>query len=149
MERLGFVLAMLFGAMAAGCGPERGVTVEGAWVRAPAPTMDTTGAYLTIRNEGPADALVGVRAEAATAAELHEMTHEGEVMRMKRVDRIPVAGGGETLLQPGGLHVMLIGLKRPLEAGEEVHLTLTFEKAGEVQVAAEVRRGDEGGHQHH
>lgn len=107
------------------------------WARATVPGMRAGAAFLTVANHDgvAADRLVAARTPAADKAELHEHVRDGDVMRMR-----PVAGGieippGATVaLAPGGLHIMLIGLKAPLAAGSRVPLTLVFERAGEVAV---------------
>jgi copper(I)-binding protein len=75
----------------------------------------------------------------AEVVELHTHVMDGTIMRMRKVDAIDVTGGSTTELKPGGLHVMLIGLKAPLKAGEKFPLTLKFERAGEVKLDVEVR----------
>jgi copper(I)-binding protein len=70
---------------------------------------------------------------------LHTVQRDGEVMRMREVDAIPVPARGAVTLRPGGLHLMLIGLTRPLAAGETVPVTLRFERAGEVQATLAVQ----------
>lgn len=121
------------------------------WSRA-APAGITGAGYLTLTNKGSTpDRLVGARAEIARTVEIHSNSMEGGVMRMRPVEAVEVAPGAEVKLAPGGLHIMLIGLKQPLVKGARVPLTLVFEKAGEVTVelaveAAGARGGDE--HQH-
>jgi copper(I)-binding protein len=125
------------------------------WSRA-APAGVTGAGYLTLNNKGSsADRLLGARADIARAVEIHSNSMEGGVMRMRPVQAIDIAPGAEVALAPGGLHIMLIGLKQALVQGNRVPLTLVFEKAGEVQVelaveAAGTRGGAAGGgHQHH
>src|ERR1700754_3488725 len=99
------------------------VSVETPWARASAGT--TGAAYFTLKNQGDADdRLVAVSTPAAGKAELHTMTMEGDVMKMRPVDGIPVAAHGTAELKPGGLHVMLMELKAPLKQGESFPLTL-------------------------
>jgi periplasmic copper chaperone A len=103
--------------------------------------MVTTGGYMTLSNSGAeADFLLAAAAdELAEAIELHTMEMDGEVMRMRQVERIEIPAGGVTELRPGGLHIMFIGLKRSLEPGETVKLRLSFERGGSVEVEAVVR----------
>jgi copper(I)-binding protein len=114
-----------------------GVTVDRAWSRASA---GKTGAvYLTIRNQGDdADALVDVTSPAAARAEVHQTVDEDGVMKMHHVERLVVAPGGTVALAPGGYHIMLMGLTAPLKEGETVPVTLRFERAGEIEVMADV-----------
>ena len=102
----------------------------------------TTAAYLTIVNSGATpDNLLSVSAapELAKSVELHTMIDEGGVMKMRPVEKIEVPANGEAVLKIGGFHVMFIGVQKDLKDGETVKLSLTFEKAGTIQVDAVVR----------
>jgi len=124
-----------------GCGGREGqVVVEGAWVRENISPQKVTGAYLVLKNNGAATALVSASTNVAEVTELHVMTAQENVMRMRRVARIPIPEGGVTMLQPGGNHLMLIGLRHDLEPGEKIDLTLEFEQGQVVDVQAEVRK---------
>lgn len=104
--------------------------------------MITTGGYLIIANSGAeADALVGVSAasDLADAVELHTVVEEGGMMKMRPVEQIDVPANGEAVLKPGSFHIMFIGVKKELKAGDSVRLSLTFAKAGTVEVDAVVR----------
>ena len=110
------------------------------WARATPKGASIGAAYATIKNTGSVpDRLVGGTMVGATSVEVHEMTMEDGVARMR-----PVKGGleikpGETVeLKPGSLHVMFVGLKKPLAAGDHVNGTLVFEKAGTLNVEYEV-----------
>jgi len=104
--------------------------------RPTAPGQPTGGGYLTVTNRGrTADRLVGAAAPSvAQAVEVHEMRLEGNVMRMREIGTLEVPAGKTVKLEPGGLHLMIMGLKAPLAAGQHVPLTLTFEKAGRIEV---------------
>jgi len=112
------------------------LTIVNAWARATPPGAKVAGGYLTIRNDGDRpDRLVGGTADFAGRVEIHEMKMEGEVMKMAPLaDGIEIPPGGEILLKPGGLHVMFMGLKRPLAEGEAAAVTLTFERAGAIEL---------------
>lgn len=121
---------------------ESTVTARDVWVRATPGdgAGQMTGAYLTLSNTGAQDErLIAVRAEGAGAVEIHETTHEGEIMHMQPVDGIDVPAGGEVALAPGGLHLMLLDLAEPLAPGDTVMLTLEFASGLTVPVEAEVR----------
>jgi hypothetical protein len=141
--------AILFLAIAALAAPalgnEKGIRVGDAWARA---SVTATGAaYLTIENTGASDdALVEVRSDVAEKLEIHDMTMENMVMRMRKVDRLALPAGETVRLAPGGLHVMLIRLRAPLAEGDVVPLTLVFEKAGAIEVSAAVRAAGYRGH---
>jgi copper(I)-binding protein len=113
---------------------EVGIEVSEVFARA---ALDRGGAYMVIENKGgEADALVAANAEIAGETELHETITEGASTRMEPVDRIEIPADGTVELKPGGFHVMLQELESAIEVGDEIPLTLTFEKAGDVQVTA-------------
>jgi hypothetical protein len=115
------------------------VAVEAPWARATAMPGGAGAAFMTIVNGGAvADRLVKAASPVAEVTELHTHLHEGGVMKMRAVPFIEVPANTATRLAPGGLHVMLIGLKAPLKEGETVPLTLSFEKAGELAVSVPV-----------
>lgn len=113
------------------------------------------GVFMTLKNAGgTADKLVKAASPVAENVELHTHVKDGDAMRMRPVENIPVPARGQTALEPGGYHVMLIGLKQPLKEGAQFPLTLTFEKAGTVTIQVPVMKagsmGDagHGGHKH-
>lgn len=105
------------------------------YARATAPGQPAGGGYLKLENQGrTADRLLSASADVSASVELHMMKMEGDVMRMRQVDAIDVPAGQTVELKPGGWHVMFIGLKAPLKAGDRFPMTLKFDKAGEVKV---------------
>ena len=98
----------------------------------------TGGGYLSLDNKGRDDKLVSATAAVAASVELHSMSMEGDVMRMRQVDGIALPTGKKVELKPGGFHIMFVGLKTPLKAGDKFPLKLKFEKAGEVEVIVNV-----------
>lgn len=113
------------------------ITVSDA--RVPVPAGANGAAYMTLTNSSAtADELVGATSEVAETVELHESSMQDGSMSMQQVNEIEIPGDGETMLEPGGFHIMLIGVTEDLTEGETVDLTLTFENAGEQTVAAEV-----------
>lgn len=112
--------------------------VNHAWARATPGKSDIGAAYLTIRSP-TADRLVGASTPVAKEAQLHTMTMSGMVMKMRPLAAVNIPAGQPIALAPGGVHVMLIGLKSPLKPGQSFPLTLTFAKAGKrtVDVAVE------------
>jgi periplasmic copper chaperone A len=106
------------------------------WTRATPKGSTVAGGYMKITNKGSApDRLVGGSAAVAGRFEVHSMVMEQGVAKMRPVEGGLVIGPGETLeLKPGALHVMLTGLKQPLEKGRKVKGTLEFEKAGKVDI---------------
>ncbi|MEQ8354390.1 MAG: copper chaperone PCu(A)C [Kiloniellaceae bacterium] len=110
------------------------LTIEHPWARASAGPVGNGAAFFVIRNAGASDRLVAVASELAERAELHQNSMAGDIMRMRPVEAVEVPAGGTASLQPGGHHIMLIGLHKALKEGDRFALTLTFEKAGEVTV---------------
>jgi copper(I)-binding protein len=101
--------------------------------------LDGGAAYFTVKNTGNADdALVDASSDVAEKVGLHESVMEGSMMKMQPVDEIVIPAGGEAVLEPGGYHVMLAGLKGPLEEGDTFDVTLSFQQAGPVDVAVTV-----------
>jgi len=99
-----------------------------------AATAKAGGGYATITNQGDsADALIDVAADFPKV-ELHESYEEDGVMKMQHVERLEIPAGGSAELAPGGYHVMFMGLSEPFEQGDEIPVTLSFEKAGDVEV---------------
>lgn len=127
------------------------LAIDHPWSRA-TPKGATVGAgYLIIENRGAsAERLVSVSisADIAAGAEMHEMAVQDGVMRMRPLPRgVEIAPGMSVRFEPGGLHLMFVGLKRPLEKGDRFKATLTFEKAGDVEVEFVVQAM--GGTPHH
>lgn len=131
--------AVLAASLAAATSASAGgpLTVEDARARILLPSRPGA-AWLTIRNAGGEDRLVGAESPAAERIELHTHVHEGGVMMMRRVEALNVPAGGEAALEPGGNHLMLFGLKDGLKTGGSFPLTLIFEKAGPVTVEVRV-----------
>lgn len=105
------------------------------WTRATPPGAKNGAAYFRINNSGEADELLAASGpELAQRVELHVHLHENGAMMMRQVPKVDVPAKGEVTFKPMGYHVMLIGLKKPLQAGEKWPLTLKFRKAGDVRV---------------
>jgi hypothetical protein len=106
------------------------------WARATPPTAPSGGGFLTITNKGTApDRLVSASSPAAGAVQVHEMKMEGSIMRMREVEKgLEIPPGATVTLAPGGLHLMMMGLKAPFKKDEKVPVTLVFEKAGKIDV---------------
>jgi periplasmic copper chaperone A len=117
------------------------IQIEQPWARATPAGASTGAVYLTITNKSQEmDRLLSVSSNVADKLQIHEMKVVNRVMEMREVtDGLPVAANGSLELKPGSYHVMLIGLKKPLKAGEVIPLTLDFEKAGRVSITAPVR----------
>lgn len=128
----GVVLAGAVAAVAAtghamGAGSGNDVEISNAWVRATVPGQRVAAAYLDAKATRDLK-LVGVSTPAAKRGELHEMKHEGDVMRMRQVQEIDLPAGKTVSLAPGGLHIMLFDPAKPLVEGERVSLSLRFRR---------------------
>ena len=115
------------------------VRVEAPWARPTVQGQAAGGGFLRIVGGATEDRLVSASAAIAGRVELHSMTMEGDVMRMRQIDNIAVPAGKTVELKPGGLHVMFMDLKTPLQTGSSFPLTLKFQKAGEVKVDVKVQ----------
>lgn len=118
------------------------VKVGNAWARATAPGQKTASAYVELTSDTGA-ALVAAGSPLAARAELHSMTMDGGVMRMRALPRIELPAGQTVRLAPGGTHVMLIDLKQPLKPGDKLPLVLSIQSSGTslttLKIEAEVR----------
>ena len=113
--------------------------IEHPWARPTVPGQSAGGAFLSVNNTGrAADRLLGGTSPAAAKVEVHEMRMDGDVMRMRELTALELPAGKLVKLAPGGLHVMLVGLKAPLKIGDKVALKLRFEKAGEIDLILNV-----------
>jgi copper(I)-binding protein len=135
---LGIAASLLYCAAAlAQTGAQTGsIEIKEAWARATPGGAQNGAAYVTLVSP-TGDRLTGVSSPVAEKAELHQMTNDGGIMKMREVTAIDLPPGTSVSLKPGGLHVMLMGLKHPLQPGQSVPMTLQFEKSGtrEVDVA--------------
>lgn len=116
------------------------IVVSGAFARASASPLAKSGAiYMTIANSGAeADRLIAVATPAAHDASLHESVMADGMMKMEDRPALDIPTGSQTVLKPGGFHIMLMGLSAPLKEGESFALTLTFEKAGIIALTVPV-----------
>lgn len=118
--------------------------IEGPWLRETPPAARTGAGYALIRNGGAReDRLLDARSAIADRIEVHSMTMDGGIMRMRPVTGgLAIPAGGTVALRSGGYHLILMGLKRPLRRGETVEIRLRFARAGEVPVRFRVEPMD-------
>ena len=114
------------------------IQIEGAWVRATAPGQEEASLDFSITSKQPA-VLLGVSSTVSGAVEMHSMTHEKGMMKMRQVESIEIPAGKRVNLGEGGYHLMLAGLKAPLKAGENIPLTLTIKESNNRTVKIEAR----------
>lgn len=134
------ILGLVLLAAAPACAQE--VSVKDAWIRGTVQGQSAAGAFMELTGKSNAR-LVGAASPAAKTVEVHNMKVENGVMKMFPVDGVDLPAGKTVKLAPGGYHVMLMGLQKPLNAGDQVPLRLTFElsnkKRETIEFAVEVR----------
>jgi copper(I)-binding protein len=135
------LLAALALCGAAAGAPAEPVAISAAWIRATPPGATNAAAYLTIANSGPADRLLGAASPAARELQLHTHVEENGVQHMRQVTDIPLPAGATVTLEPGGLHVMLLGVAAPLKPGDQVPMTLHFAVGPDVELRVPVLDG--------
>lgn len=117
------------------------IVVERPWARATPGGAKTGATYLTLINNGDsAEQLLGAITPVADKVQFHSTTEENGMSRMRELDVVDLAAHGRVTFDPGGMHVMLVGLKQPLKEGQTFPLTLTFAKAGKVDVTVPVAK---------
>jgi periplasmic copper chaperone A len=126
------------------------ITIGHPWARATPGAVKNSAAFMTFAAKDTADKLIGVSGDVAREIQIHTMLTEGGMMKMREIKSLDIPANGKTELKPGGLHIMLIGLKDGLKEGTKFPLKLKFEKAGEitVDVVAEKPSSDHSGHKH-
>ena len=122
-----FIASILISA----CSKQDSIEIKNQWVRASNDGQDVSAAYMTIvSNEDTS--LIAIDSDVADVIEIHSMSMENGVMKMRMLDTFDLIAGKPTELSPGGFHRMLFDLKKPLPAGKEAHFTLHFKnKAGQ------------------
>jgi len=117
------------------------IQIHNGYIRAIPPTAPVTAAFMEIHNEGDqVRALVSASSSAAETVELHTHTNVDGVMQMRQVKKIDLPADSITLLQPGGLHIMLIGLKKPLKMGDKVLVSLKLDDGSILEMDLPVRK---------
>ena len=135
------IVTTVFAALAIGAEAQTtpSILVENAWARPTTASAQAAAIYLTITDHGTPDRLVAASTPVAGKAELHETTHEGNVMKMRPVAGLAISQGAPISFAPGGYHIMLTQLKQPLAGGQNFPLSLRFEKAGTVETTVAVK----------
>jgi hypothetical protein len=144
-----------------GTAQAQSIVIDKAVARATVGKMPNGAAFLQIENKGADDALLSGSSPASSRIEIHTMSMEGDVMKMRSLDQLELKSGQRVEMKPGsGIHIMLMGLKKPLAVGDKFPLTLNFRKAGKIETTVEVvemkmpmKKGEmhehHGHHQHH
>lgn len=122
-----FIASILISA----CSKQDSIEIKNQWVRASNDGQDVSAAYMTIVSNGDTS-LIAIDSDVADVIEIHSMSMENGVMKMRMLDTLDLIADKPTELSPGGFHLMLFDLKKPLTAGKEAHFTLHFKnKAGQ------------------
>lgn len=117
------------------------VTINDPYVRAVPPGQKISAAFLQLDNASDTmQSIVSASSPAAGVVELHTHIHDNGMMKMRRIEKIDIPAKGQTVLKPGGLHIMLINLKNNLKPGQEVSVTLKFSDGSEKTFTAPVRK---------
>lgn len=117
------------------------IVVDNPYVRAVPPGQPNSAAFMVLQNNGTAaHSIVEAESNVADVVELHTHINEGGMMKMRQVKQIEIPAQGKTSLQPGGLHVMFLGLKSELKPGQLVPVTLIFEDGSNTTLHAPVRQ---------
>jgi len=135
-----FAAALLIGTFSLPAGAAN-ISVTDAWARATMPGQKASGAYMQIQSDADAR-LLSASSPVVPRVEVHEMKMDGDMMRMREVKAIDLPKGKKVALQPGGFHIMLMNLPKPIAAGDIIPLTLVVESGGKqqtVEVKAEAR----------
>jgi copper(I)-binding protein len=143
----------------AGASHAQSIVVNKALARATVGKASNGAAFLQIENKGADDVLLSGSSPASSKVEIHTMSMDGNVMKMRALDQLELKSGQKLEMKPGtGVHIMLMGLKKPLAAGDKFPLTLNFRKAGKIDTTVEVSDmgmpmkkgdGDMHDHEHH
>ena len=127
MKRIAIASFLLAAALGAAADSPQ-LAVQGAWIRATVQGQPATGAFMTLTAAEPL-VLTGASTPMAGSTEVHEMKMDGNVMRMRAVDNLPLPAGKPVELKPGSYHLMLTGLKAPLQPQTSVPMTLHVKNA--------------------
>lgn len=139
MKRL-LLLALLLSGCASWTQTQPPLSVDDGWVRLMPPVAPNSAAYFKLNNQGKtAVDLVAVESDVAGVLELHTIVEEGELRRMQQLQKVTVPAQGSVQFQPGSYHVMLIGLKQPLQENQRVPFTLHFASGESLAVELKVK----------
>jgi copper(I)-binding protein len=126
------VLLMIFN-------PGEDIIIKDQWIRPGAEKM-ATALYFTVVNKGSeADTLYAVETDIAKMVQIHETYSNGDVMGMREIGNITIEPESSVKLEPGGMHIMVMRLKKDINKGDEIEFKLQFRKAGEITISAKAK----------
>lgn len=121
------------------CSPDNGLDVQGAWAR-PARQGENGAVYFLLKNHtADTHEVLTAVSDVAKTVEIHESQLSGDVMQMRRVESVSIGPREEVIFEPGGLHIMLIGLNKDLQIGDEIEVTLQFRDFDAITVPVSVQ----------
>ncbi|GMT49826.1 MAG: hypothetical protein IEMM0008_1365 [bacterium] len=117
------------------------IIIKDPWIKEASTSQKMSGGYMTLENtNSQSDKLLSIQSDVCEVIELHKMTYENDIMKMRRVSDIEVPANGSVQLKQGGFHLMLISLKKDLKAGDKITLTLNFKNAGKQSITVPVKK---------
>lgn len=145
------LVALMLGMVALNASADGGdIKISDPWVLAAPPNVKTLAAYMEVKNSGGNPrVLIGVSSPAFAQVSVHRTVMHGNMVHMEHLKELTIPPQGSVALKPGGLHLMLMDAKKPLQVGDEVPMTLTFQSGEKVEVKAIVRSGQTGGMEGH
>lgn len=141
MKRI-FMLLLPAALLLSACRAKEGIEIREVWARTSTQGMNSAVYFVIQNHNAEADELIGAASSVADAVEIHESKLEGDVMMMNRVDSVALEPSTKVEFKPGGYHVMLIGLKQDLKAGDEIEFTLQFKNSPDIIMKATVKDAD-------
>ena len=133
------IFALAIAILLSACGAEKGIEVHEIWMR-PVVQGENGAVYFVMHNHASeADELVGVSSDSAEAAEMHESKMNGDVMEMQQVQSVPLEPYAEIDFAPGKYHIMLVNVKKDLNVGDEIQITLHFKNFEDISIKVPVR----------
>ncbi len=139
MKRLWFLLPVFWVSLSSADVANQ-VEIDKPFARSAMQHQRNSAVFMQIRNSGPDAAIINATSPASDVVELHTHVNDQGVMRMRRIPEIKLPAGASVDLKPGGLHVMLIGLRRDLKIGEQVDVTLEFNDGSRTSLTAPVHK---------
>jgi len=138
LNQLGLALCFF---LVTGLSFAKGMSVDDPYVREVPPGQMTSASFLILKNTNDKDvALIKATSDVAKNVELHEHVHDNGMMKMRQVPKIMIPANGETILKPGGYHIMLIGLTRKIKAGDIIDINLEFDNGDKQSIKAKVKK---------
>lgn len=141
MRNLLVLAAFALAACGAGGAQTQGLQIENGWASPTPGGVNASAGYLTIvNNSSVADRLISASSVRAASVDLHEMSMDGAIMRMRTISIVAITAHGRATLTPGGTHLMFNGVSTPFAEGERIPVQLTFEHAGAISAVLSVSR---------